>query len=52
MNGAVNLFALCRITLLLEFLTFAFEGFHFMFGDTVQLVTFSDVSEKRSLHLL
>jgi len=32
MSGAVNLFSLCRIALLLQFLTFAFEG------DTVQLV--------------
>lgn len=52
MSGAVNLFTLCGLTLLLEFLRFAFEGLHFTIGDTEQLVIFSDVSEKRDLPLL
>jgi len=38
MSGAVNLFTLCGLNLLLEFLRFAFEGLHFMIGDTEQLV--------------
>ena len=45
MSGAVNLFSLCGIILLLEFLTFAFEG------DTVQLVNIFPAVRRNVLFL-